>query len=151
MYWLEVHNMLGWCMKSWLWKYIRLHDKTTFGSSLPLCCFCMFYMCGSPFCDDHQLVDVSRCEEHPWSTWRWWFRYLAIWAGFYYFGLSFWGYDPCTSLSFNFLFWLLLHFVSSLVLASWCALDKCKELSLNFRTALLYYISVTLPLIMFAN
>jgi len=50
-----------------------------------------------------------------------------------------------------FLFWLLLHFVSGLVLASWCALDNCKELSLNSKATLLYYISVTLPLIMFIN
>jgi len=28
------------------------------------------------FCDDHQLVDVSRCENYPWSS-RWWrFRCL---------------------------------------------------------------------------
>jgi len=26
--------------------------------------------CGTLFCDDHQLVDVSRCEEQPWSTER---------------------------------------------------------------------------------
>jgi len=25
-------------------------------------------LCGTLFCDDHQLVDVSRYEEHPWST-----------------------------------------------------------------------------------
>jgi len=26
------------------------------------------------FCDNDQFIDVSRCEEHPWSTGRWWFR-----------------------------------------------------------------------------
>jgi len=36
-------------------------------------------------------------------------------------------------------------------LAPWCALDYCKELSLNSGTTLLYYISVTFPLIMFIN
>jgi len=29
------------------------------------------------FCDDHQFIDVNRCEEHPWSTRRWWFRCVA--------------------------------------------------------------------------
>jgi len=52
-----------------------LHDKTTFGSSLPFC----FVVCPvvwlSLFYDD-QLVNVSRCEEHPWSTRRWWFYCL---------------------------------------------------------------------------
>jgi len=39
-------------------------------------------LCGSLFCDDHQLVDVSRCEEHPWPTGKWWFRCLVdlTWA-----------------------------------------------------------------------
>jgi len=31
-------------------------------------------LCGTLFCDEHQLVDVSRCEEHPWATRRWWFH-----------------------------------------------------------------------------
>jgi len=35
-------------------------------------------LCGTLFCDDHQLVDVSRCEEHSWSIGRWWFRCLAF-------------------------------------------------------------------------
>jgi len=26
------------------------------------------------FCDDHQLVDLSICEEHPQAIGRWWFR-----------------------------------------------------------------------------
>jgi len=29
------------------------------------------------FCDDHQLVDVSRCEKHTWSSGWWRFRYVA--------------------------------------------------------------------------
>jgi len=33
-------------------------------------------LCGFFSCDDHQLIDVSRCEEHLWPTWRWWFRCL---------------------------------------------------------------------------
>jgi len=26
------------------------------------------------FCDDHQFIDVSRCEKSSWSTGKWWFR-----------------------------------------------------------------------------
>jgi len=63
--------------------------KSLLALAYPFVVCCMFYMCRSLFCDDHQLVDVSICEEHPWSTRRWWFHCLAIWAGFYYFGLSF--------------------------------------------------------------
>jgi len=37
-------------------------------------------LCGSLFCDVHQLVDVSKCEEHPWLTRRWWFRCLVDWT-----------------------------------------------------------------------
>jgi len=39
---------------------------------------CMSCVCGFLFCDDHQFIDVSRCEEHRWSTRRWWFRCLAF-------------------------------------------------------------------------
>jgi len=35
-------------------------------------------LCGTLFCDDHQLVDVSRCEEHPWATGRWWCRCILL-------------------------------------------------------------------------
>jgi len=31
-------------------------------------------LCGTLSCNDHQLVGVSRCEEHSWTTGRWWFR-----------------------------------------------------------------------------
>ena len=34
--------MLGWRVYNWLWKYIYLHDKTTFGSSLPFSYCCVF-------------------------------------------------------------------------------------------------------------
>jgi len=57
-----------------------LHDKTIFGSSLSFCYLLCVLLYGSLFCDDHQLVDVSRCEEHPWSTGRWWFRCLVDWT-----------------------------------------------------------------------
>jgi len=29
------------------------------------------------FCDDHQFIDVNRCEKRLWSTGRWWFRCVA--------------------------------------------------------------------------
>jgi len=32
---------------------------------------------GTLFCDDHQLVDVSRCEEHSWTAGRWWSRRIV--------------------------------------------------------------------------
>jgi len=72
------------------------------------------------FCDDHQLVDVSRCEEHPWSIGRWWFRCLVdltwastlcllpgLWPMYYLFCTAFPGYFRPRILS---------------CLASWCAL-----------------------------
>jgi len=30
------------------------------------------------FCDDHQLVDVSRCENWPWSSGWWRVRCVAL-------------------------------------------------------------------------
>ena len=44
-YWLEGHNILGWCMYIWLWKYTWLRDKTTFGSSLPFYLFVVWSIC----------------------------------------------------------------------------------------------------------
>jgi len=49
------------------------------------------------------------------------------------------GCGSCISLTLNFLFCSCI----GLVLTSWCALDNCKELSLNSGTALLYLICVT--------
>jgi len=43
-YWFEGHNMLGWCMYVWLWRYIWLHDKNLFGSSLPFACLIALYV-----------------------------------------------------------------------------------------------------------
>jgi len=45
-------------------------------------------LCGTLICDDHQFVGVSRYEEHPWVTWRWWFccivrvdwAWFSLWA-----------------------------------------------------------------------
>jgi len=139
-------------MSSWLWKYTWLHDKITFGSSLPFCCllyvlyvsFSLLRWSSTCWCEHMRGTPVVNKEVMvPLLSHLGWI--LLLWA-------FFWGYDPCTSLSFNFLFWLVLHFVSGLVLATWWyALDNCKELSLNSRNAPLYYISVMLPLIMFIN
>jgi len=36
-----------------------------------VCLLCVLYVWFFSFCDDHQLVDVSRCENYPWSSgWR---------------------------------------------------------------------------------
>jgi len=43
-YWLKGHNMLGWYMFIGLWRYIWLHDKNLFGSSLPFACLIALYV-----------------------------------------------------------------------------------------------------------
>jgi len=41
-----------------------------FHSSLPFACFIV--MCVAfPLCNDHQFIDVSRCEKFLWSTGEW--------------------------------------------------------------------------------
>jgi len=39
-------------------------------------------------CDDHQFIDVSRCEKYSWSTGRWWFRCIVVWVGSRFLGFS---------------------------------------------------------------
>jgi len=57
-----------------------LHDKNIFlALAYPSVLLCVL-LCGSLFCDDRQLVDVSRWEENTWSTGRWWFRCLVDWT-----------------------------------------------------------------------
>jgi len=46
-------------------------DDVVLCTSLPYFCYCVFLLCGTLICDDHQLVGVSRDEEHPWTTGRW--------------------------------------------------------------------------------
>jgi len=73
-YCLEGHNMLGWCMYNWLWKSVWLNDNTIFFSARAypllvwLLCMWFFY-----FCDDHQFIDVSRCERYSRSIEKGWF------------------------------------------------------------------------------
>ena len=50
-------------------------------SSLPFLLFCVMCVVFS-FCDDHQFIDGSRCENSPWSSGWWRFCCIAIWAGF---------------------------------------------------------------------
>jgi len=64
-YWFESHSMLGCCMYSWLRKCIRLHDEIILCSCLPYCLWLYILWCGLFFCNDHQLVDVSRGENSP--------------------------------------------------------------------------------------
>jgi len=74
-YWFKSHSMFECFVYWWLWKRIRLLDEIILCSSLPYF-YCCVFCCDTLFCDDHQLVDVSRCEEHSWSTGRWWFHCL---------------------------------------------------------------------------
>jgi len=72
-YCLEGRNMLVWCMYSGLWICIWLHWWNDFGSSLPFACLivsCVVLL----FCDDHQIIDVSRSERFSRSTGEWWLR-----------------------------------------------------------------------------
>jgi len=45
-----------------------------FYSSLPCLLVWLSCMWFLSFCDDHQFIDVSRCENFLWSTGKWWFR-----------------------------------------------------------------------------
>ena len=75
-YCLRSHNMLDWYVYMRLWKYIWLYEWNLSCSSLPYFCCCVL-LCGTLFCDDHQLIDVSKCVEHLWTTGRWWFRRIV--------------------------------------------------------------------------
>jgi len=58
----------------WYGEYIFDHMDVIFCA---LAYPTLFIVCSAVcaiFCNDHQLVGVSRCEEHPWATGRWWFR-----------------------------------------------------------------------------
>jgi len=117
-----------------------------FYSSLPCLLVWLSCMWFFSFCDDHQFIDVTRCERFSRSTWERWLRCLAAWVGsrLVNFLLGPW---PMYWLSFQIL--LLLNICIWFSLASLRALDNCMELYLNSETALRYYFSVTLPLIMF--
>jgi len=47
-------------------------DKIFCALAYPTCLLCVL-LCGTLLCDDHQLIGVSRCEEHLWAARRWWF------------------------------------------------------------------------------
>ena len=58
-----------------------MHDKIFLALAYPFVC-CMFCGVDLSLCDDHQFIDVSRCEKYSWSTGRWWLCCIAVWAGF---------------------------------------------------------------------
>jgi len=70
--------------------------------------------------DDHQFIDVSRCEKCSWSTRRWWFCCVVIGAGFCSseFLLGLW---PMYFFVFGLYFEILLVYYYTSLLASWCA------------------------------
>ena len=86
-------------------------------SSLPFLFVCVICVVLS-FCDDHQFIDVSRCENSPWSSGWWRFRCIAIWAGFLFTWVSFRVMAHVFSCLWA-LFWnivdLLLHLVTGIV------------------------------------
>jgi len=50
-----------------------LYDKSL--STLAYLFACLIVMCVVfSFCDDHQFIDVSICENSSWSTRKWWLR-----------------------------------------------------------------------------
>jgi len=56
--------------------YVQSHDKNLFTLAYPFFLF-ICSMCGFSFCDNHQFIDVSRCENSPWSSGWWRFRCLV--------------------------------------------------------------------------
>jgi len=51
-----------------------LYDKPFSALAYPSVVCCMSCMCDFLFCDDHQIIDVSRCEKYSWSTGKWRFH-----------------------------------------------------------------------------
>jgi len=45
-----------------------------------VCLLCVLYVRFFSFFDDHQLIDVSRCENYPWSSGWWRFCYWVDWT-----------------------------------------------------------------------
>ena len=91
-----------------------------FRSSLPF--LLVYVMCVVfSFCNDHQFIDVSRCENSPWSSGWWRFRCITIWARFRSseFLLELW---PMYRLVIGLCFEILSIYYYTLLLTSWCAL-----------------------------
>ena len=83
-------------------------------------------LCGILFCDDHQLVSVSRCEEHPQATGGGDSAAQSAWTSLY-FRTSLSRAVTHVIVGFRFIYFqLTLYPVFSW--ASWCAMG-CKELS----------------------
>jgi len=90
-YWLEGHNMIGWCMYIWLWNCIQLYDKSFFALAYPFV-WCVFY--GVVFlslrwssiywCEQmREILVVNREMVVPllslWNGFRFWALLLGLW------------------------------------------------------------------------
>ena len=103
--------------------YERIFDCiwwNLYGSSLPYLFVWFSCMLFFSFCDDHQLVDMSRCEKHSRSTGKRQFRYIVClgWTSHLV-----WAFVRAMThvLLYALLLYLhLLDFSTGFLLASWC-------------------------------
>ena len=130
-YCLMSHNMLGWIECMILWNYIGLDGWNILCFSLPYFYLLCVLLCGTFFCDDHQLVDVSRCEEHPRTTGRWWFRCMICmgWILVFFRALSHVSRYALFSIP------VFVRLFNCLLSASWCA----QLVGVGLRTPRLLY------------
>jgi len=84
-----------------------------------VCLLCVLYMRFFSFCNDHQPVDVSKCENYPWSLGWWRFRCLVDWTWALLF-MSFSRAMAHVFLLISAAFLVTIDLVPCLVLASWC-------------------------------
>jgi len=111
-------------------------------------CFVVWFF---SLCDDHQFIDVSRCEKYSWSTGRW--RFCCLTSGLAY------------AFALFFFFWAMAHvlfglwalfferlslFLYTFFLASWCAL-VIYEVVFILQDCSTILFCVTLPLIWINN
>ena len=144
---LVYHHMLGCFMYLCLLNFMQLYDKTFFTLAYPFyLSVCSMY--GFLFCDYHQFIDVSRCGNSSWLSEGWKPRCIA------YLGLNplapsllLRHCDPCTIMSLEHVFWILLYFYLVLLVVSWCVLvffpnitDNCREWHFYSITMLFYII-----------
>jgi len=114
-------NMIGWHIFISLWNSMYLYDKMFYTLAFPFACLVALYVV-LLFSDDHQFIDVSRCEEHLRSTGKGWFHCIVYldWTSSFYLGFSL-GLWPM----YCFGFWCIINYcyvlVLIFVLVSWCA------------------------------
>jgi len=119
---LVITCLVGLCILTFK-LHAQLYDKP-FSLCLTLfacLCVCVWFF---SFCDDHQFIDMSRCENSSKSLEWWRFRCVACL-----------GLDPLISefsfrnivhvLLFEHLFWILLNYYSVLLMTSWCVSIFC--------------------------